>query len=123
MRNVEALFCTIGPMAGGQNISKAVSIPSFVRSARDGLTQNGNFYCRAPPPVCLPSVYLMQLHVTRSPRTVSDQILEVGTAWERGYLQPGARFLYVYVCVSVNTALVSTASPSLFVSKVVLIEW
>jgi len=51
-------FCAIGQTAGGQSLSKAVSIPSVVHSDRDGLTRNGNYYCRAPPPVCLPSVYL-----------------------------------------------------------------
>ena len=51
--------CTIGSRAGGQSVSKEVSIPSVVHSARDGSTRNGNYYCRAPPPVCLPSVYLM----------------------------------------------------------------
>ena len=56
-RNLEALSCTIGPRAGGQSGSKAVLIPSVVYSARDGSTRNGNYYCRAPPPVCLPSVY------------------------------------------------------------------
>ena len=42
--------------------------------------------------MCLPSVYLTSSHVTRSPRpspavfhTGSDEILAVGTAWERGY--------------------------------------
>ena len=55
---LEALSCTIGPRAGGKSVSKAVSIPSLVHCARDGLTRKGNYYCRAPPPVCLPSVYL-----------------------------------------------------------------
>ena len=58
-------------------------------SQRWGQIDNG----WAPPPVCLPCVYLMAPHVTRSPRpspavfhTGSDQILAVVTAWERGYL-------------------------------------
>jgi len=67
MRNLEALSNTISLRAGGQSVSKAVSIPSVVHSARDGSTRNGNFYCRAPPPICLPSVYLT-LHITKSPR-------------------------------------------------------
>jgi len=29
MRNLEALSCTIDPRAGGQSVSKAVSIPSI----------------------------------------------------------------------------------------------
>ena len=35
MRNLEDLSCTIGPRAGGQSVSKAVSIPSVVHSAFD----------------------------------------------------------------------------------------
>jgi len=66
----------LSPRAGGQSISKAVSVPSVVHSARDGLTQNGIYYCRALLPVCLPSP--PYLH------TVSNQILEVGKAWEQG---------------------------------------
>ena len=57
-RNLKALSYTIGLRAGGQSVSKAESIPSIVHSARDDLTWNGNYYCRAPPPVHLPSVYL-----------------------------------------------------------------
>jgi len=60
-RNLKALSCTIGPRAGGQSVSKSMSIPSVVHSARDCSTQNRNYYyraCTAPPPVCLPSVYL-----------------------------------------------------------------
>jgi len=30
-------------------------------------TQNGNYYSWALPSVCLPSVYLMSSHVTKSP--------------------------------------------------------
>ena len=37
---------------------EAVSIPFIGHDSRDGLTWNGNYHCRAPPPVCLPSVYL-----------------------------------------------------------------
>ena len=55
----EDFSCTISPRAGDQSISKAVSISFVVHGTRDGLTQNGNYYCRAPPAVCLPSVYLM----------------------------------------------------------------
>jgi len=57
-RNLKALSCTLCPKGGGQSVSKAESIPSVVHSARDDLTWNGNYYCRAPPPVHLPSVYL-----------------------------------------------------------------
>ena len=59
MKNLEALSCTISPRAGSQSVSKAESI--VVHRARDGLTQNGNYYCwgQAPPLVCLPSVYLI----------------------------------------------------------------
>ena len=66
------------------------SIPFIVHNAGDGSTRNRYFIGWAPPPVCLPSVYLTSLHVTRSPRpsptafhTGSDEILAVGTAWER----------------------------------------
>ena len=59
----------------------------------DGSTRNRYFNGWAPPPVCLPSVYLTSSHVTRSPRpspavfhTGSDEILAVGMAWERGYI-------------------------------------
>ena len=44
-----------------------------------------------PPLVYLSSVYLVSSHVTRSPRsspsvlhTASNELLEVGMAWERG---------------------------------------
>ena len=47
--NLEALSCTISPRAGGQSISKAVSIPSVVHSARDGSTRKRNYYCRVLP--------------------------------------------------------------------------
>ena len=47
--------------------------------------------CGTPPPVCLSSVYRTSLHMTKSSRhsplfshTASDQILEVGMAWEWG---------------------------------------
>ena len=49
----------------------------------------------APTPVCLPSVYLMSLHVTKSSRPSSSVFAcilqaikhwEVRTAWERGYM-------------------------------------
>ena len=50
----------------------------------------------APPPVCLPSVYLMAPHVTRSPSSPPPprvicllQILVVGMTWVRGYPNSG----------------------------------
>ena len=67
------------------------SIPFIVHNAGDGSTQNRYINGWTPPPVCLPSVYLMSSHVTRSPKpspavfhTGSNEILAVGTAWERG---------------------------------------
>ena len=50
-RNLEAFSCIISPRAGGQSISKAVSIPSVVHSARDGM----GFITVALLPMCLPS--------------------------------------------------------------------
>ena len=43
----------MSPMAGGQNISKAASIPLVIHDAMDVSAQNGNYY---PPPPC---VYLL----------------------------------------------------------------
>ena len=64
------------------------SIP-FVQTDR---CKTGFYNGWAPHSVCLPSVYLTSSHVTRPPRppptafhTGSDQILAVGTAWDRGY--------------------------------------
>ena len=68
-RNLEALSCTIGLRAGGQSISKAVSIPSVVHSTRNGSTRNGNYYCQAPPP-CVSTVY----HLSIPDVTTRDQI-------------------------------------------------
>ena len=58
----------------------------------DSTRQDIKIHRWAPPSVCLPCVYLMVPHVTRSPRpspaafhTGSDEMLTVGTAWERGY--------------------------------------
>jgi len=58
-----ALSHTINPSAGGQSISKVASdsILVIVHISRDHSTQNNNYYCWAPPPVCLPSVYLMSV--------------------------------------------------------------
>ena len=102
MRNLKALSCAIGPRAGGQSISKAVSIPSVIHSARDDLTPNRNYYCWAPPQCVhhlsiwrnrtwpnLPGLPPLYLH------TVSDQVLEVGTAWEWGYHDPLLFVLYL----------------------------
>ena len=57
---------------------------------RDRLKRNKNYNGRAS---CPPFVYLTSPHVIKSPRlhppylhTVSNQILEVETAWERGYI-------------------------------------
>ena len=68
------------------------SIPFVVHNAGDGSMRNRYYNSSALPPVCLPSVYLTSSHVTRSPRpspavfdTGSNEILAVGTAWERGY--------------------------------------
>ena len=67
MRTLEALFCTISLRDGGQSVSKAASMPIVVHNSRVGSTGNGNYYCGTPP-VCLLSIYLMSLHVTKSPR-------------------------------------------------------
>ena len=91
--------CTISPRAGSQNANKAASILLTVQGARDGSTRNRNYYCQAQPPVC--NRMWPDLPGLRPPysRTASDQILEVGTAWERGYagscvIQP--LFLIIY---------------------------
>jgi len=65
--NLEA--CTISLRAGSQSVSEAWSIQFVVHGTRDGLTQNGNYYCQALPPVCLPSICLTYLHMTKSPRS------------------------------------------------------
>ena len=67
------------------------SIPFVVHNAGGGLTQNRYYNGKAPAPMCLPSVYLTSLHMTRSPRPSPPYfILEatntgVGTACEQGY--------------------------------------
>jgi len=43
----EARSCTVSPRVGGQNVSKAALIPFVVHDARDGSTQNKNYYCLA----------------------------------------------------------------------------
>ena len=55
------LSYTISSRAGGQSVSKTVSIPFVVLGTSDGLTQNVNYYCQAPPPMCLPQNVLMRL--------------------------------------------------------------
>ena len=66
MNNLEALSCSISMRAGGQSVSKAVSILFIVHDARDSLTWKGNYYSQTPPSMCLPSVYLMSSYMTRS---------------------------------------------------------
>ena len=59
-------------------LSKAASIPFVVHITRDRSTRNGNYYCRAPPPVCRLSVYLMSsdvTDVTKSPRPSSSEFV------------------------------------------------
>ena len=68
MENLKALSCIISPRAEGQSVSLSVSIPFAIHSTRDRSTRNGNYYCPAPFHVCLPSVYLMSPHMTKSPR-------------------------------------------------------
>ena len=89
MKNLDVLCCTVRPKAGCQSVHKADDRyrSLFTAPGTDQCEYNG----WAPPPVCLPSVYLTSSHVARSPRpspavfhTGSDQILVVGTAWERG---------------------------------------
>ena len=67
MKSLETLSYTVSLRAGGQSISKAASIPFIVDNSRDVSTQKGNYCYQAMPPVCLPFVYLMPPHVTRSP--------------------------------------------------------
>ena len=66
-----------------------------VPRTRDMLIWNRNNYCRAPLPVCLPSVYPMYPHVTRSSRpspldlySASNRRLKVGVAWQQDNLYP-----------------------------------
>jgi len=66
----------------------AASIPFVVCNTKDWSIQNRNCYDQTQ--LCLLSVYLTSLHVTRSPRPPPSvlpycQRLEVGTAWELGY--------------------------------------
>ena len=82
----QTLSCTVGPRAGGQSVSKVVSIPFVIHGIGDGSAQNRNYYCWAPPPFCLPSLPNVtardQISQAFPPylHTASDQILEVGTA-------------------------------------------
>ena len=85
MKNPNVLSCTVRLSKGCQSIRKADD-----RYHETGITTVGP----PPPPPPLPSVYCLyvtSLHVTRAPspspivyHTGSDQILVVGTAWERG---------------------------------------
>ena len=68
MKKFETLSCTISLRAGDQNVSKAASMPFFVHNTSDVSTQNRSYFWQEPPPMCLPSVYLMSSHVTKSPR-------------------------------------------------------
>ena len=57
MKNLKALFSAISSSAGGQSVSKAVSIPFVVHNPKDVLAQNRNYYGGTPPHVstiCLP---------------------------------------------------------------------
>ena len=82
MKNLDVLSCAVRPKAGYQSVRKA---DDRYRSLFTMPGKNRRQTGWAPPPMCLPSVYLTSLYVTRSPRpppTVfgSDEILAVGTA-------------------------------------------
>jgi len=82
----------------------------FVQGTKDGSMRNRNYYSQALPPVNLPSLPEVTLHVTRSSRsylsvylrTANDQTLGVGTAWEQGYAiamhELTCMFLYDLLC-------------------------
>jgi len=80
------------PWLEANSVHKTASGPFVVRNIK-GLV-NGKQKLLWSDPVCLPSVYLMSSHMTRSPRTspylhtASDQRLEAGMAWEQGYSGP-----------------------------------
>ena len=87
MKNLDVLSCTVRPKAGCQTVCEADLYHSlFITPGTDQL-ETGIISGWAPPPVCLPSVYLMSSHVTRSPRppptifhTGSNELLVVGMA-------------------------------------------
>ena len=94
MKNLDVLCCTVRPMAGYQSIRKSDDrYHSLFTTPGMDQCETGISMVGHRPPVCLPSVYLTSSHVTRFPRpslavfhTGSDEILAVGTAWERGWL-------------------------------------
>jgi len=52
----------------------------YARNTRDGSTWNGNNYCRAPPPVCQPSVsWLLMLPFLPEWINGSSECLQEGT--------------------------------------------
>ena len=73
--------CYVHPRVGGRSVPSTALL-----NVQDRLTQNKNYY----HPQCLPSIYLMSLHVTTSLNspylyTTSNQRVEVGTAWVQIY--------------------------------------
>ena len=82
-KNLDALCCTVRPMAGYQSVRKADDrYRSLFTTPGTDQRETGIL----TPPVCLPSVYLTSSHVTRSSPAVfhtgSNEILAVGMAWE-----------------------------------------
>jgi len=72
--------------------------------AKDGLIQNGNYYSRTPPPVCLLSVHLTSSHVTRSSRLSPSIFAYRKRSKTEGWKSLGTRLVEEHIFASVVLA-------------------
>ena len=87
MKYLDVLSVTVRSKAGFRSIRKADNrYCSLFTMPETDRRETGIINGWAPPPLCLPSVYLMSAHVTRYPRPSPAvfEILVMGTAWVLG---------------------------------------
>ena len=96
--NCEALSSAISLRAEGQKVSKAVSIVFITRNIddKDISTQMGIINVGNPPP---PSVYLMSLHMTKSPRPSPSVFTYCKRSNTGKREQPGNEAIPVAACI------------------------
>ena len=93
MKKCKALSCNVHPRAEDQSILNMYCLLFMTPGTNTGSMQNRNCYCQAPS-VCLPSVYLMLPHMTRSPRPSPSYCKQSNTRGGEGL---GMRLWYWYI--------------------------